>query len=262
MQVKRRWKERNKNKCVIILVIMLFLSIIFLFWVFKNNLFPKSESKMVQISNSTVPSSLSSDTSNNSGDAQSVLQTDSKSDWQLVLVNLNNKKSEMNPKLVNIGNIQMDARIQKNVEDFFTAAKAVDPKVHLISGYRSVEYQSHLFSSYVQQTMTENPSWTEAQATSEVMTYSQPSESSEHETGLAMDMSTVDSLNQEDPNVASQIAAIAPRYGFILRFPTWGQKSTGIEYEDWHFRYVGEANAKYITDNHLTLEQFLDKLSK
>jgi D-alanyl-D-alanine carboxypeptidase len=192
----------------------------------------------------------------------SVLETDSRSDWQLVLVNLMNKKPEMYPNLGTVGNIQMDTRIIPNVQAFLAAAQQIDPQVHLISGYRSVAYQTTLFNGYVQQTMAANPGWTEQEATQEVMKTSQPPEASEHETGLAMDMSAVNELDAEDPAVASQIAAIAPNYGFILRFPSWGTASTGIDYEDWHFRYVGEANAKYITDNHLTLEEFLDKLSK
>lgn len=262
MQRKRRKKRVNKKR-VIISLIMLFLFMIVLIWLLLSLTSPKKISQTTKSpSKTTSASTKGQSTAPSTKSLDTPLQTASRSDWQLVLVNLKNKKPEMNPNLVSIENIQMDARIQKNVKDFLAAARAVDPQVHLISGYRSVAYQTGLFQSYVNQTLSENPGWTEAKATAEVMTYSQPPEASEHETGLAMDMSTIDSLNEEDPNVAKQLADMAPTYGFILRFPDWGRSSTGIEYEDWHFRYVGEANAKYITAQHLTLEDFLAKLSR
>ena len=46
-------------------------------------------------------------------------------------------------------------------------------------------------------------------------------------------------------------------YGFILRFPDGKEDITGIMYEPWHFRYVGEDAAKYIMENKLCLEEFV-----
>lgn len=77
-------------------------------------------------------------------------------------------------------------------------------------------------------------------------------------TGLAIDMSNIDSLNESQ--YAKQVAAIAPKYGFVLRFPDGKKAVTGIGYEDWHFRYVGLENAKYMTEHQLTLEEYLKLL--
>ncbi|NWO77103.1 D-alanyl-D-alanine carboxypeptidase family protein, partial [Escherichia coli] len=77
----------------------------------------------------------------------------------------------------------------------------------------------------------------------------QPAGASEHQTGLAMDMSTVNYLNQSDADVVEKVTAIAPEYGFVLRFPKGKMESTGVDYEDWHFRYVGKESAKYMTEN-------------
>ena len=188
-----------------------------------------------------------------------------RSDWDLVLVSRKAPKDEMNPVLATVNGIQVDQRIATAVQQFLTAAQAISPAEHLISGYRSVAYQEGLYQSYVQDEMNGHgtvnsggQTISEAEAIKDVQTYSQPPKSSEHETGLAIDMSDVDSLNQS--SYAKQVAAIAPKYGFVLRFPEGKKSITGIDYEDWHFRYVGLANAKYMTEHHLTLEEYLKLL--
>jgi hypothetical protein len=47
------------------------------------------------------------------------------------------------------------------------------------------------------------------------------------------------------------------RYGFILRYPKGKEEITGIDYEPWHFRYVGVPTAQEITESGLCLEEYL-----
>lgn len=211
----------------------------------------KNDTSTQQIKTSTSQTSQSSSTST------SDLPNVSTSDWQLVLVNRENVKDEMNPTLTQVDDIKVDSRISKDVEAFLKAAQKIDPSEHLISGYRSVAYQKELFANYVETEMANNPSLSEEEAETLVKTYSQPAGASEHQTGLAIDMSTVDSLNASDETVASQVQEIAPKYGFILRFETDKHDETGVGYEDWHFRYVGKASAKYMTEHHLSLEEYI-----
>lgn len=179
------------------------------------------------------------------------------SDWQLVLVNRENKHDEMNPTLTQVDNISVDSRIASHVKDFLAAARSIDPSEHLISGYRSVAYQKELFEQYVQTEMSNDVSLTREQAEELVKTYSQPAGASEHQTGLAIDMSTVDSLNDSNQDVVKQLQELAPNYGFILRFESNKHHFTGVGYEDWHFRYVGKASAKYMTEHQLSLEEYI-----
>ena len=65
-------------------------------------------------------------------------------DWKLLLVNRDNKSKELNPELANVYGVSVDARIAKNVEEFLAAAQEINPSYHLISGYRSVAYQTEL----------------------------------------------------------------------------------------------------------------------
>lgn len=186
----------------------------------------------------------------------------SSSDWFLRLINRNHITEELNPELATVDGISVDARIEKNVQEFLVAAQQIDSRYHLISGYRSVAYQRDLYQSYVQQEMAADPTLTEKQAEAQVQTYSQPPGASEHQTGLAIDMSTVDSLNEAAPDTVAKVVALAPQYGFVLRFPEGKTASTGVGYEDWHFRYVGKASAEYMTQHNLTLEEYIALLKE
>ena len=47
------------------------------------------------------------------------------------------------------------------------------------------------------------------------------------------------------------------KYGFILRYPVNKSEITGVIFEPWHYRYVGEKAAKEITEQDITLEEYL-----
>ncbi len=86
---------------------------------------------------------------------------------------------------------------------------------------------------------------------------------SEHETGLAFDMSVyVDGENTyiSDEPEYRPIYSLAYKYGFILRYPADKVNITGINYEAWHFRYVGMPHAYYMTENDLCLEEYIELL--
>ncbi|MBR3233204.1 M15 family metallopeptidase [Candidatus Saccharibacteria bacterium] len=89
---------------------------------------------------------------------------------------------------------------------------------------------------------------------------------SEHHTGLAIDIlivkpdGYVENDNEEmlaDTETFAKIHQHLAQFGFILRYPPEREAITGYNYEPWHFRFVGEDVAKTITENHLTLEEYL-----
>ncbi|PCS05344.1 D-alanyl-D-alanine carboxypeptidase [Lactococcus piscium] len=241
-----------------LLVICLIVIIAFVGYkmVKKDNVKTANSSKVVQ---SQKSGSAKKATSAKDKQQSSNLPKSKASDWNLVLVNRENPKDELNPELTQLGNIVVDSRIAQSAEAFLTAAQAINPAEHFISGYRSVAYQETLYNQYVAQEMAEDPSLDHKAAEKVVQTYSQPAGMSEHQTGLAIDLSDVDRLNES--TTAKEIAAIAPTYGFVLRFTDAGKPYTGVGHEDWHFRYVGVENAKYMTEHNLTLEQYLKQLS-
>ena len=257
---RRQRKQPRYDRMILpgLLVIGLIVIIAFVGYkmVKKDNVKTANSSKVVQ---SQKSGSAKKATSVKDKQQSSNLPKSKASDWNLVLVNRENPKDELNPELTQLGNIVVDSRIAQSAEAFLTAAQAINPAEHFISGYRSVAYQETLYNQYVAQEMAADPSLDHTAAEKVVQTYSQPAGMSEHQTGLAIDLSDVDSLNES--TTAKEIAAIAPTYGFVLRFTEAGKPSTGVGYEDWHFRYVGVENAKYMTEHNLTLEQYLKQLS-
>lgn len=90
---------------------------------------------------------------------------------------------------------------------------------------------------------------------------------SEHNTGLAVDLygSGDTSLSPSFANTAAYkwLMENCADYGFILRFPKGKESVTGVIYEAWHFRYVGDpAIAHAIMDNNLCLEEYLAQEKK
>ena len=84
---------------------------------------------------------------------------------------------------------------------------------------------------------------------------------SEHQLGLCVDImdskdTTMKAEEVENLPVLKWLQQHCTEYGFILRYPKDKQEITGW-YEPWHFRYVGEEAAKYITENNLCLEEFI-----
>lgn len=110
----------------------------------------------------------------------------------------------------------------------------------IFSSYRSYEYQESLYNK-------------------EDNSYVASPGSSEHQTGLAIDISTKSAgLTQHFDNTPECIWLTnnAHKYGFIKRYPKEKEHITGYPYESWHYRYVGIEVAEIIYNNNLTLEEY------
>ncbi|MGT2907797.1 M15 family metallopeptidase [Streptococcus dentiloxodontae] len=256
---RRAKKSENGRKFVTGFLFIIALAALFVgVFVYLNG---RSSKSTIHSKTSATKTTSNSSSTKTASDKDSSLPNVSTDDWELLLVNRDHVTEELNPTVTDIGGVQVDERIAEAVQEFLTAAQAIDSNFHLISGYRSVAYQEELYNSYVQQEMA-NQSIDQEAAEEIVQTYSQPPGASEHQTGLAIDMSTVDSLNEADADTMEQVQSIAADYGFILRFPEGKSSSTGVDYEDWHFRYVGADSAKYISEHNLTLEEYIALLKE
>ena len=138
--------------------------------------------------------------------------------------------------------------------------------IDITSAYRSYAYQDALFGHYCDQEMSKNPSLTRKEAEEIVSTYSCRAGTSEHQTGLCVDLRVRgdnDSLLEEsfaDTGAGAWLAENCERFGFILRFPAEKTDKTGIIYEPWHFRFVGYKAANEMKSSGLCLEEYVEKL--
>ncbi|MBE6795889.1 MAG: D-alanyl-D-alanine carboxypeptidase family protein [Ruminococcaceae bacterium] len=83
---------------------------------------------------------------------------------------------------------------------------------------------------------------------------------SEHQTGLALDVFVKNFAGESFIKSESGqfINEVCGDYGFIIRYPIFGEKKTGITYEPWHLRYVGLPHSKIISNSKITLEEYMD----
>lgn len=178
----------------------------------------------------------------------------------LILVNNNNPLPDdysFEQHALNSGFI-IDEQAYIDLYRFTKACNDADFHYNIISAYRDREAQQGVIDRNIQELMDKGLSEEEARA----KTYEtiQMVGCSEHETGLALDFSDEDVFTlTEDLEANPTIKWFTDNcynYGFILRYPKDKVEVTGIDYEPWHFRYVGEEAAKFMHEHNLTLEEF------
>lgn len=124
-------------------------------------------------------------------------------------------------------------------------ASAEGLNLYIASGYRSYYYQENVYNRYC-----------EYDAPEVVDTYSARPGYSEHQSGYAFDLNTIEDSFADTPE-GKWVDENCYKYGFIIRFPKGKEDITGYQYESWHLRYVGVDIATYIHDNNLCLEEYL-----
>lgn len=189
-------------------------------------------------------------------------------DWRLILINKQNSIPEGYEEEVPLGNISTmkgvmhcDERIIDDLLAMIQAAKADGVTLQICSPYRDLAYQENLFNRKLKYYMNKGLSYMEAyQLGSQAVTVPN---ASEHQIGLALDIvsNTYTELKEgfADTEAGKWLAANSCRFGFILRYPKGKEDITGIEFEPWHFRYVGVEAATLITEKGITLEEFWEE---
>ena len=182
-------------------------------------------------------------------------------DWNLLLVNPQNPlPSDFSVDLTQLKNgYQVESRAYPALQDMMDDARAAGLSPIICSAYRSVERQTTLYNNKVQE--FRNMGYDEAEAKRNAAQWVAVPGTSEHHTGLAMDIvaESYQSLDKQQEQTAEQkwLMTHCAEYGFILRFPEDKSEITGIAYEPWHYRYVGKEAAQYIMEHGICLEEYL-----
>lgn len=188
----------------------------------------------------------------------------SKDDWQLVLVNKQHPVPEdYTFTLGKIkGSMKCDIRIIDDLMDMMQTAKADGIKLVVCSPYRDYNRQTVLFNRKIDYYMEKGHSYMEAYKFAS-MTVTVPG-ASEHQIGLALDIVSTTYSGLEigfgETTAGKWLKEHCDEFGFILRYPEGKEYITGIQYEPWHFRYVGKEAAAEIMERDITLEEFLEEL--
>ena len=151
-----------------------------------------------------------------------------------------------------------DSRAVQPMKDMLEAALNDEIKLVISSAYRDNKRQDELFDQKIKKYMNYGYSYLEAykKAANEL---SIPG-TSEHEIGLGFDIMSDDHQKLDeafgDTDAGIWLANNSYKYGFILRYPKGKEDITGIQYEPWHFRYVGVDVATSIYNQRSTLEEY------
>jgi len=140
----------------------------------------------------------------------------------------------------------------KALEELFSAAKEDGINLFAVSGYRSYKRQKEIFNAKAKVYGHEVANKTSAM----------PGQS-EHQTGLAMDISSESEGYQltekfGQTSEGKWLTENAHRFGFIIRYPKDKTDMTGYVYEPWHVRYVGKDAAITIKEKNIILEEYFN----
>lgn len=132
--------------------------------------------------------------------------------------------------------------------EMFNAAKEENLTIIINSSVRTYKYQEDLWKSYAK---AHGEEWADS--------FAARAGYSEHETGLAIDVTTYGVKEQGDfekTDAYKWMIKNSYKYGYILRYPKGKEKITGYSYESWHYRYIGPEMAKKVYKSGLTYDEY------
>lgn len=182
-------------------------------------------------------------------------------DWSLILVNYNHAIDEKYaPEMEEVpGGYSMDARVAGVMKQMISDAKDQGISLMVCSAYRPYSSQQRNFNNSVAQYVAAG--YSQKDAETETLRLIAAPGTSEHQTGLSADIvtPTYQGLDDGYANTAAAkwLKANAAEYGFILRYPKDKTAYTKIDFEPWHYRYVGVDAAREIMSQGLCLEEYL-----
>lgn len=256
-------KYRLKKTAFIPLVLFILL-IVLLFWACGAMRKEKQEVSPSSSAASDADSSISE-----SSEETDPLPAGSLSDWNLILLNPDpENKIDEDPdvEMTSFDGQKVDTRAGAAYEEMRNAAAADGINLYLRSGFRKIALQKTYYDSHIAEYMKQGKSEEEAIRLTKQY-YTEPGHS-EHHSGLAFDIITVE-YQQDVYSLTEQFAETdayrwltehCAEYGFILRYPEGKTDITQINYEPWHYRYVGKEHAQYIMEHNLTFEEYIDLL--
>ena len=132
-------------------------------------------------------------------------------------------------------------------------AIAGENDILVCSGYRTFEYQKTLLSQEEEEKGAE-----------EANTWVATPGYSEHHTGYALDFNLLHEDGTSDSytgtGIYEWVNEHAPEYGFVVRYEPDKAEYTGIQYEPWHFRYVGVPHSLIMKEKNFCLEEYIQFL--
>ncbi len=211
-----------------------------------------------------MPAALAAEEGSASAPAAPAVEETGETAWQLALVNPWTPLPEtfqVELKALKNG-LLVDQRIYEDLETMLNDCWAAGLSPVVCSAYRTQATQTRLFNNKVAR--LRNAGYSRETARTEAARWVAVPGTSEHQTGLALDIVSMDYqvLDEKQAETPEQqwLMEHCWEYGFILRYPEDKCALTGIGYEPWHYRYVGRETASALRESGLCLEEHLGQL--
>lgn len=264
--MKRRFGSRHRRRAVLAVFAILVPVIAAGVWLLFFNHVSDGQAAYKPTATQSVSAEAPTETPSESVLGESTVnpQQIDPNDWRLLLVNSKHSLPEgFEVKLKEIKNGQsVDERCFSDLQQMLDDCRAQGLKPLICSSYRSLEKQQELFDNKVAKLKAQGLS--DKEAHDKAATVIAVPGTSEHQTGLALDIVDLSNQNLDESQVNTPVQQWLYKnswqYGFILRYPSDKSSITGITYEPWHYRYVGKDAAKAIHDQGLCLEEYLGQL--
>lgn len=178
--------------------------------------------------------------------------------WALAMIGVNyplpDKYSPNLSEAVDGSSVKLDSRVATHYREMYNAAKQAGCILTPYSGYHTYSLQESTYTRKLNYYISQG--YSEEQAAAETQKKTLPAGCSEHNAGLCMDIvsASSDFVNTKE---FQWLCDNAMNYGFVLRYPENKQEITGVNYQPWHWRFVGVEAAKEMAQNNQCLEEYL-----
>ena len=254
----------HTNICIIIMIlVVLILTIVYKYITYKNEIQAPLETSVnvEELYNTTKTEEEDINEEENKKAVNSNI-----SDWELLLVNKNHKIPD--DYIIELEEIEtthkVDKKIASSLEAMLNEARKQGLSPIICSSYRTNTKQKQLYNDKIKE--YRKLGYNRAKAEELASYWVAIPGTGEHETGLAVDIVSQNyqilDEKQEETDVQKWLMENSYKYGFALRYPTDKKEITMINYEPWHYRYVGIENAQYMKEKNICLEEYIEYLRK
>lgn len=181
--------------------------------------------------------------------------------WNLILVNREHSiPNDWEVEFTELSNGErVDSRIYPKLQEMFNDARAAGLELFVADGYRTESEQREILNEKIWE--YKNDGHSEPEARKLARHWVAVPGTSEHQLGISVDINADTSVCSSEA-LYTWLESNSYKYGFIKRYPLDKTEITGIIYEPWHYRYVGEQAAREIYSQGLCLEEYLEQISK
>lgn len=180
------------------------------------------------------------------------INIEKENDYKYILVNKENALSnEFKPdnlvkvKKCSLDNFYLEEETANAYEQMCLDSINEGLNISITSAYRSYDEQKKLYNYYLK-----------LYGKSYVDKYVAVAGHSEHQTGLAIDLESLEYDIFKNSKEYLWVKENSHKYGFIIRYQEGKENITGYSAEEWHVRYVGKKVAEYIYENNITFEEY------